>query len=174
MAAARHRARSGPASIRLAVVMPQRRLRPAVVMPRRRLAIGLLGGWALLSLARLSRLVEPAPAPPGQDIAATFDFYRAHIPSDAGYLFVLPGAFGQDTGTGPRLRYELYPRRYDDIRAAQDAQSVRQLMQQEQLRYIVVPDASAYLPDHWLRQPQDWLERTDFAPNQYLLAVTGS
>ena len=173
MAAARHRARAGPASIRLAVVMPQRCLRPAVVMPRRRLAIGLLGGWALLSLARLSRLVEPPPAPPGQDIAATFDFYRAHIPSDAGYLFVLPGAFGQDTGTGPRLRYELYPRRYDDVRAAQDANSVRQLMQQEQLRFIVVPDASAYLPDHWLRQPQDWLARTDFAPNQYLLAVTG-
>jgi len=154
--------------------MLPRRLSLADAIPRRRLALGLLGGWALLSLARLSRLVEPAAIPPGQDIAATFDFYRAHIPSDAGYLFVLPGAFGQDTGSGPRLRYELYPRRYDDIRAAQDAQSARRLMQQEQLRFIVVPDGTAYVPDHWLRQPQDWLRRTDFAPNQYLLAVTGS
>jgi hypothetical protein len=140
---------------------------------RRRLAFGVLALWALVSLARLTRLVEPPQAPPGQDIAATFDLYRAQIPPDAGYLFVLPGEFGQDTGAGPRLRYELYPRRYDDVRASQDEASVRQLMQRENLRAIVVPDASVYPPAHWLRQPRDWLRRVDLAPNAYLLWADG-
>jgi hypothetical protein len=144
----------------------------ARVTVRRALVIGVLGCWALVSIARLSRLVEPPPVPPGQELAPTFELFRDRIPSDAGYLFVLPGEFGQDTGDGPRLRYALYPRRYDDVRASEDVPSVRALMQREDLRFIVVPDARQYAPGSWLRQPQDWLRRIDLGPEQYLLELS--
>ena len=101
------------------------------------------------------------------------DFLRATIPSDAGYLFVLPGDFGTDPGTAPRLRYELYPRAYDDVRASQDESSIRQLMRSGGLRFIVVADASQYPPTSWLRQPREWLRRIDFDATRYVLEVTG-
>jgi hypothetical protein len=139
---------------------------------RARLAAGVLAVWVLVSAARLTRLVEPGPVPPGQEVLPMLDFLRATIPSDTGYLFVLPGEFGSDTGTGPRLRYELYPRRYDDIRASQDEAGVRALMQREDLRFIVVTDAAQYAADHWLRQPHDWLRRIPLDQDRYVLAVT--
>jgi hypothetical protein len=140
-------------------------------MWRRRAALGVFGVWGLVSAARLTRLVEPPETPPGQELAPLLDFLRASIPLDAGYLYVLPGEFGSDTGTGPRLRYELYPRRYDDVRTAADEASVRQLMQTTSLRFVIVPDASQYRPTDWLRQPRDWLRRLDFDANRYLLEV---
>src|SRR5260370_30394670 len=91
----------------------------------RRAVLGVRGGWGLVSLARLSRLVEQPEPPPGQELGPMLDFVRATIPADAGYLFVLPGEFGTDTGTAPRLRYALYPRAYDDVRASQDEASIR-------------------------------------------------
>src|SRR5919198_4698098 len=106
-----------------------------------------LAVWALVSLVHLTRvLVGPTEPPPGQDLGAFLGFAEQTIPPDAGYLYVQPGEFsaGSDTGDGPRLRYELYPRRYDDVRAAEDEASVRDLLRREDLRYIVVPDASAY------------------------------
>jgi hypothetical protein len=138
---------------------------------RRRTVLGVLGAWALVSLAGLSKLIAPADAPPGQEAEPLLDFLRANIPTEAGYLFVDPGAFGTDTGIGIRLRYELYPRRYDDVRAAEDEASIRQLMRSEDLRFIVVPDASQYAADSWLRQPRDWLRRIDFDTNRYLLEM---
>ena len=84
---------------------------------------------------------------------------------------MLPGDFGTDTGTAPRLRYELYPRRYDDVRASADESSIRQLMQTTGLRFVVVPDASQYVATSWLRQPRDWLRRIDFDANRYLLEI---
>jgi hypothetical protein len=152
---------------------------------RRRAALGVLGLWALVSLARLTRLVEPPEPPPGQELveprlgaagssqgqATLLNFFKSHIPSDAGYLFVLPGEFGSDSGTGPRLRYELYPRIYDDVRASVDEPTIRQLMQRQGLRYIVVPEARQYSPESWLRQPRSWLRRIDFDAERYLLEV---
>ena len=138
---------------------------------RRRATLGVLGIWGLVSLARLSRLAEPADPPPGAETAPAIDFFRTSIPADAGYLFVEPGPFGTDTGTGQRLRYELYPRTYDDVRTSVDEAGVRQLMRSEGLSFVVVPDASQYAPDSWLRQPRDWLRRTELDANRYVLAV---
>jgi len=137
----------------------------------RRAALGALGLWGLVGLARLSRLVEPPEPPPGQELAPLLGFLRATIPLDAGYLLVLPGEFGSDTGTAPRLRYELYPRAYDDVRASQDEGSIRQLMRSGGLRFIVVPDASQYPPESWLRRPRDWLRRIEFDATRYVLEV---
>jgi hypothetical protein len=138
---------------------------------RRRAALGVLGVWGLVSLARLSLLVEPPEPAPGAALAPALDFFRASIPVDAGYLFVEPGRFGTDTGAGQRLRYELYPRTYDDVRAEVDEATIHQLMQAEGLTYVVVPDASQYSPDSWLRQPRAWLRRIELDPNRYVLAT---
>ena len=141
-------------------------------MWRRRAALGVLGAWGLVSLARLSRLIEPPESPPGgADLAPVLDFFRTTIPADAGFLFVEPGAFGTDLGMGQRLRYELYPRSYDDVRPSLDEAAVRQLMHDEGLGFVAVPDASQYTPSSWLRQPRDWLERIELDANRYVLAL---
>jgi len=140
---------------------------------RRRAALGVLGAWGLLSVARLSRLIEPPEAPPGREVVPALEFFRATIPRDAGYLFVEPGAFGADTGAGQRLRYELYPRTYDDVRASADEASVRQLMRDQGLGYVVVADASQYAEGSWLRAPRDWLRRIELDADRYVLQVVG-
>src|ERR671933_1997546 len=141
------------------------------MMWRRRAALGVLGLWGAVSLARLSRLVEPPEPPPGQELSSALEFLKATIPPEAGYLFVEPGEFGSDTGVGQRLRYELYPRRYDDVRASADEASVRQLMRSAGLGYIVVADASQYPPTAYLRQPRDWLRRIELDARCYVLQV---
>jgi hypothetical protein len=138
---------------------------------RRRAALGVLGLWGAVSLARLSRLVEPPEPPPGQELSSALEFLKATIPPEAGYLFVEPGEFGSDTGVGQRLRYELYPRRHDDVRASVDEASVRRLMRQAGLGYIVVADASQYPPTTYLRQPRDWLRRIELDARRYVLQV---
>jgi hypothetical protein len=135
----------------------------------RRLALVALVVWAGVAVVRLTRLVEPPETPPGQEAAAMLPFLRGTIPSQAGYLYVEPGEFGTDSGTGIRLRYELYPRVYDDTRASVDESSVRDLMRRQNLQYVVVVDASQYPADHWLRQPRDWLRRVELDPNRYVL-----
>ena len=142
-------------------------------MWRRRAAFGIIGAWGLVSLARLTRLVEPAETPPGAELGPMLEFLRAQIAPTDGYLFVLPGELGSgtDTGVEKRLRYELYPRRYDDVRASQGEPSIRQLISREGLRFIVVADARQYEPTSWLRQPRDWLRRIDFDAQSYLLEV---
>ena len=138
---------------------------------RRRTAFGVVGVWALVSLARLTRLVEPPEEPPGQELLPTLEFFRTTIPTTAGYLFVEPGEFGTDTGLGQRLRYELYPRAYDKVRPSVDLVSVRELMRREALDFVVVPDARLYAPSFWLSQPQDWLRRIELDSNRFVLAV---
>jgi hypothetical protein len=139
-------------------------------MWRRRSAVAVLGVWAVVSLARLTRLVE-RETPPGADLTPqALDFFRASIPTGSGYLFVEPGQFGTDTGTGQRLRYELYPRLYDDVRASVDEASVMQLMCSEGLDFVVVANANQYAPDSWLREPRDWLRRIELDANRYVLA----
>ena len=140
---------------------------------RRRAALGVLAVWGLVSLARLSLLVAPPEPRPGSEVAAALDFFRAGIPPDAGYLFVSPGEFGSDSGAGQRLRYELYPRTYDEVRAAQaqDEAAVRELMRTEGLGFVVVPTASQYAPTSWLRQPRPWLRRIELDQDRYVLAV---
>jgi hypothetical protein len=140
-------------------------------MWRRRAALGVLGVWGLVSVARLSRLIEPPAPPPGQEVVPLLDFLRATIPVNAGFLYVLPGEFGTDTGTAPRLRYELYPRRYDDVRSGVDESTIRELMHTTGLGYIVVTDASQYPLTSWLRQPRDWVRRVEFDADRYVLAV---
>ena len=140
-------------------------------MLRDRLVLGVLALWLVISLVRLGRLVEPAETPPGQEAVPMLDFVRAQIPPTAGYLFVLPGEFGSDSGVGPRLRYELYPRTYDDVRASLDEASVRDIMRRESLRYVVVVDAEQYPPMHWTRAPRDWLRRIDLDATRYVLEV---
>jgi len=138
----------------------------------RRVALVALVVWSSVCVVRLSRLIEPAETPPGAEVVAALDFFRATIPSNAGYLYVEPGEFGTDTGTGVRLRYELYPRVYDDTRASVDEASVRDLMRRQQLAYVVVVDATRYPAGHWLRQPGDWLRRIELDANHYVLEVT--
>jgi hypothetical protein len=140
-------------------------------MLRDRLVLGVLALWLALSLVRLGRLAEPAETPPGQEAVSMLEFVRAQIPATAGYLFVLPGEFGSDTGLGPRLRYELYPRIYDDVRASLDEASVRDLMRRSSLRYVLVVDAEQYPPTHWTRTPRDWLRRIDLDATRYVLEV---
>jgi hypothetical protein len=144
--------------------------RLGAAMWRRYLALGVLVVWVAVAAARLSRLVEAPESPPGAELTpALLSFVRATLPDTAGYLYVLPGEFGADTGTGPRLRYELYPRRYDDVRASADEQSVREVMRREGLRYVVVPDGSAYPAGHWLRTTRDWLRPIALDDRQYVL-----
>jgi hypothetical protein len=139
---------------------------------RRRAALGVFGVWGLVSLARLTRLTEPPQQPPGQELApALLEFFKASIPPTAGYLFVEPGEFGTDTGAGQRLRYELYPRAYDDVRFSIDEADVRGLMRTERLTFVVVPDAGQYAAESWLRAPRDWLRRIELDSNRYVLAV---
>jgi hypothetical protein len=138
---------------------------------RRRAALGVFGMWGLVSLARLSRLIDPSDPPPGAELTAALDFFRTSIPATAGYLYVEPGPFGTDTGAGQRLRYELYPRAYDDVRTAVDEAAVRELMRGEGLSFVVVPDARQYPDGSWLRQPRDWLRRIELDANRYVLAV---
>ena len=138
---------------------------------RRRAALGVIGVWGLVSLVRLSRLVAPADPAPGPALGSVLDFFRSTIPANAGYLFVEPGPFGTDTGVGQRLRYELYPRTYDDVRASASESDARQLMTAEGLQFVVVPDAAQYPPESWLRQDREWLRRIPLDADRYVLAV---
>jgi hypothetical protein len=138
---------------------------------RRRAALGVLALWGVVGLARLTRLTELSEAPPGQDAIRAIAFFKATIPQTAGYIFVEPGEFGSDTGTGQRLRYELYPRSYDKVRASVDESNVRQLMHAEGLSFVVVPDAGRYDSTSWLRQPRGWLRRIEFDALSYVLEV---
>ena len=138
---------------------------------RRWAAVGVLGLWTLVSLAHLMRLLEPPSQPPGQEVAPLLAALRAQIPPAAGYLYVQPGAFGTDTGVGPRLRYELFPRRYQDARAADDETAVRELMRHEAITFVVVPDARLYPPTHWLRQERAWLRPLQLSSSDAYLLV---
>jgi hypothetical protein len=143
-------------------------------MWRRRAAIAVVGIWGIVSIARLTKLFE-TETPPGAELTPqALNFFKNNIPADAGYLFVEPGAFGTDTGMGQRLRYELYPRTYDDVRASDtDELAVMQLMRSEGLSFVVVADASQYPATSWLRQPRDWLKRIELDSNRYVLARVG-
>ena len=136
--------------------------------------LGVFGAWALLGGARLLRLVEPPERPPGAELEPDLlGFFKATIPPDAGYLFVLPGDFGTDTGTAPRLRFELWPRRYDDVRASVGEAASRAVIRQGGLRFVAVPDGRVYAADSWLRQRRDWLRRHELDSNRYVLEVLG-
>ena len=133
-------------------------------------AVAVLGAWACVSVGQLSRLWEPPLVAPGGAVVPSLDFFRAQIPADGAYLYVLPGD-GTDAGTGLRLRYELFPRAYENARVADSETSVRALMRYRGIRYIVVPNASAYPPTLWLRQGRPWYERVQLDALDYLLVA---
>jgi hypothetical protein len=107
--------------------------------------------------------------PPGAAVVPSLDFFRIQIPANAAYLYVLPGDSGTDTGTGLRLRYELFPRTYENARVADAETSVQALTRNRGIRYIVVPDASAYASTLWLRQERPWFERVQLDAAEYVL-----
>ena len=41
----------------------------------------------------------------------------------------------------------------------------------QDLRFVLVPDASQYPPTSWLREPPDWLRKDELDPNRFILAV---
>jgi hypothetical protein len=134
-------------------------------------AVAVLGVWALVSVGQLSRLSEPAPVSPGAVVVPSLGFFRAQVPDDAAYLYVLSGDNGSDTGAGLRLRYELFPRFYENARVSDDEASVRTLMRNRGIRYIVVPYASAYPPTLWLRQERPWFRRVQLDRGDYVLVA---
>src|SRR5688500_11362980 len=93
---------------------------------RQHVALVALGVWVLVSLARLTRLVEPPEVPTGEGVAAFVPFAPETIPEHALYLCVQPVAFGAGSGIGPGLRDELYARPYEDLRAAEEEAAARQ------------------------------------------------
>ncbi len=138
---------------------------------RRGLILATLVAWAVVGSARLSQLVAPPRAPVGSEADAILPFAREVIPQDAAYLYLEPNAFGSETGIGPRLRYELYPRRYDDLSGPTDEATVRALARQDGAAYVVVPDASLYPPDSFLRQSRPWFRRVSLDATRYVLVL---
>jgi hypothetical protein len=137
---------------------------------QRTAALVVVAVWAIVALARLTRLVEPAEVPIGEEVASFVAFAAQTIPADGGYLYVQPTEFGSDSGVAPRLRYELHPRRYEDIRASEDEAAARQVMARNRLRYVVVPQAHLLPPSHWARQAPGW-SRTDLSGDAYVLVA---
>ena len=137
----------------------------------RGLAIGVLVLWAGLCLARLSLLVAPAPPAPGEypGLERFLAFTEAVIPPDAGYLHVGPA--GLDTGIGPRLRYELYPRVYTGLPDEAGEAAAQTVIRAEGLRYVVVAQARSYPAQSWLRQERPWFRRLSLDEDDYLLLV---
>lgn len=141
-------------------------------LPRRRQIAGaVVGLWLLLSLARLSRLVEPPEPPPGELVRPFVAFARQTIPPGAGYLFLEPR--GPQRPEVPRLRYELYPRRFQNAPVDADEASVQALLAREGRRFIAVPAASLYPPGHWVRGSRPWFRRVELDPERYVLVVEG-
>ncbi len=127
--------------------------------------------WSALSLVRLSRLVEPAEVPIGEIVRPFIPFALEVVPEGAAYVYVEPRAYGGETGVGPRLRYELYPRRYDDLSGLPDEASVRLLARRNGAQYIVVPDAALYPADYFLLQPRPWFRRVALDARRFVLVV---
>ena len=57
------------------------------------------------------------------------------------------------------------------MRASEGETAIRQRIYTSGSAFIVVPDATQYRPDSWLRQPRDWLARINFDADSYVLAV---
>jgi hypothetical protein len=138
----------------------------------RGLAIGVLALWAGLCLARLSLLVAPTPPAPGAypGLGRFLAVAEAVIPPDAAYLHVLPPA-DADTGIGPRLRYELYPRLYTGLPEAAGEAAAQALVRAQGLRYVVVAQPASYPPQAWQRQDRPWFRRLAVGQDGSILLV---
>ncbi len=147
-------------------------MQPGFAAGWQRIAAGLvLLLWIVVSVARLTKLIEAPEVPVGEDVRRFVTFAQAVIPEDAAYLYVEPRAYGTETGIGPRLRYELFPRRYDDISGPTSEQAVRDLARQDGARYILVPDASSLPADHFLLGSAPWFHRVQLDANRYVVLV---
>lgn len=138
---------------------------------RRRGVITVVGLWAIVSVARLSHFIEPVTRPAGNEVAPVLDFFKAVIPPDANYLFVLPGEFGSDTPMGPRLRYELFPRLFGEVRLSAGEAAICRRIYDSNVRFIVVPDATEYPETAWVRQQRPWFRRIDLDGITYVLEI---
>lgn len=137
---------------------------------RRGLAVGVLALWTVVAMARLTELVERPAPPPGEPVEPFVAFARAAIPPDQGYLF-LDSDIRREEGHSPRLRYELYPRPYEDLFYDLRVGDVRAWLSQNGLRYVVVPDATLYPPDHWVWTDESWYHRLALDRQRFILVV---
>lgn len=126
---------------------------------RRRAGLGVLLLWIVVSLARLSLLLESPGEPIGEGVEPFLPFAREVLPPDARYLFVDPTHYGGDPGLGPRLRYELLPRYLESVDALASLDEVRAVMERANLQYVVVPARQHFPRGHWLRSDQPEFER---------------
>lgn len=136
---------------------------------RRFAALGVLALWGTVSLARLTLVAADPNDRIGTDVEPFLDFARAVIPPDGAYLYLDPVEFAVDRGEGPRLRYELYPRRYWDTNALSSPDAVRQLMERQGRNYIVVPAARTYYAYHWVHSPLPWTRRIELPGQGFIL-----
>lgn len=139
--------------------------------PAKLLTGGALLIWALLAVARLSVVLEPPAALPGRVAEPFFAFARAIIPEDAAYLYVQTD-FAPERGISPRLRYELFPRRYVDVDMHVSLEEVRAILAREAIRYVVFPAPELFGPDHWVStylQPRG--QRIPLDEERYILLV---
>ncbi len=127
--------------------------------------------WVVLGGARVTRLPGPPETPVGERAAGIVPFAREVIPQDAAYLYVEPDASAPQSGLGPRLRYELYPRGYDDLAGSMDEEAVRRLARQNGARFIVVPDAGLYPAGSFLREARPWFRRVALDDSRYVLVL---
>lgn len=134
-------------------------------------ALALVAVWGVLGAARLSRLVGPPSPPPGQSYLPFIRFAEGLVPPAASYLYAQPTEFGGDTGVEPRIRYELFPRRYDDIRPHVTAEEALALVRREGAAFVLVPQADLFASGHWVRGQLPWFTRDVYRPSQYVLVV---
>lgn len=144
----RHASRAGPGLGRLLVV-----------------------AWVALALLRLSALVEQPDAPPGKEIEPFLPAALAALPPDAKYLHPEPIRGVVDTGVAPRLRYELWPRDYENSGPTKDEREVRQEALQDGRSFLVVPNLSAYEEKHWIRQPRPWFRSMAYVGDGVIVEV---
>lgn len=138
---------------------------------RRRAGVGVLSLWLLVSVARLSVLLDSPGEPIGAGVEPFLPFARETLPLDARYLFVDPTQYGGDPGLGPRLRYELLPRYFENVDALASLEEVRAVMERANLQYVVVPARQHFPRGHWLRSDQPGFERIRLDSEREILRV---
>ncbi|MBI4494443.1 MAG: hypothetical protein HY690_16800 [Chloroflexi bacterium] len=103
--------------------------------------------------------------------AATFDsfvaFVQTQVPSTVAYLYQEPWGAGR----AHRLRYELYPRRYEELPSEAPEAEVRAFVRTRGIGYILVLDSSLYATGSWALEARPWFQRVELSPTSFVLKV---